>query len=181
MTIEECTERWGIQTEKIICRIENEFLLLNEKQLNYRIHVRHCNIREIMNCLYNSNARLLSEMDKSAPMAASNAGSREFVPGWAARVFLSHACPDHCRVNRRNGLHPPEGPPGNTVFSGLLAQENKLKDFISSGSTLDMNKKVVPFRLFGIVKLSLAETLEYMMGCQQSHITRARNLVKIQQ
>ncbi len=37
MTIAECAERWLIQIERNICLLENEFFMLNEEQLNYRI------------------------------------------------------------------------------------------------------------------------------------------------
>ncbi len=67
------------------------------------------------------------------------------------------------------------------VFSGLLEQQNKLKDFISVIHRLDMNKRIVPFRLFGLIKLSLAETLEYIMLVEKSHFTLARHLLKLQQ
>jgi hypothetical protein len=180
MTIEECTERWLIQIERIICLIENEFFLLNEEQLNYRLHVNRCNIGEIMSHLNNTNKRLILNLNQSIPMINAIEGKQEYAPGWAGRYFLSHARLNRCVSTTRNRTLPGEGSSVNTIFSALLEQENKLKELIISSTRLDVNRKVVPFWFSGILKLSLGETLEYLVHCQQSHFTQARHLLKIQ-
>ncbi len=180
MTIAECSERWLIQTEKIICLIENEFGILNEDQLNYRLHVRHCNIKEIMNLLYVHNSRFIPALNQRKQMAHSDTGKQEFSPGWISGYFLSHARLIRCVSAGRNRSLPPEGISGKSIISGLLEQEYALKEFISSGSLLDMNKRILPFALWGLIKLSAAETLEYMMIYHQVYFARARHLLLIQ-
>lgn len=180
MTIAECRERWLIQTERNICLIENEFGILNEDQFNYRQHVRHCNIKENMNFLYVRNSRLIPAMNRCKHMVNTVAGQQEFSPGWISGYFLSHARFVRCISARRNRHLPPEGISGKIILSRLLEQEYKLKEFISSSSPLDMNKRIVPFALWGLLKISLAETLEYMMLYHQGQFTRARHLLVIQ-
>lgn len=180
MTIEECTIRWLIQLEKFICPIENDFIMLNEEQLEYRLHVRRCNIREIMDHLLDINTRLIQGMNQSIHLVKAYEGRQEYAPGWPGAYFLSSAGFTRCSSRGKNRNFASEGNSGAHIFSALLQQENKLKDIISLSTSLDMNKKVVPFRLSGLIKLSLAETLEYNMLCQQSHFIQARHLLRLQ-
>lgn len=177
MTIKECSERWLIQVEKNICRIENEFCILNEAQLNYRLHIHHCNIKEIMGTLYHINASLLPYL--SQPADIKNHG-REYKPTLAGRYFHSRAWLSRCLNRKKSGLPLPDEVDSNRMFTGLLEQEKKLKEIISSCPRLDIHKKIVPFMLFGLIKLNLADTIEYIMICHQKYLTRARYLLKIQ-
>lgn len=179
MTRNECTERWMIQIERTICLIENEFLMLNEEKLGYRIHVHRCNIREIMDHLYFSNAGIIPSLNKGIMLAGPGAEKQEYRPGWAAKYLLSHIHLSRCTRPRYN--RPSLLVPGNKVFYELLEQQNKLTEFISIMSRLDINKKIVPFRLMGIIKLSLAEAMDYLIVYQKHHFTLARHLLKIQQ
>ena len=181
MTIDECAEQWLIQIERIICLLDNEFFILNEEQLNYKLHVRGCSIVEIMNQLYIINARLLVKMDQGMAMTEANEDKQEFDPGWTARYLLSHSHFTRCINPGRKAYFPfKRNITGNVLFR-LLEQQNKLKEFIMSSARVDMNKKIVPFRLLGIIKLSLAETMEYTIRCEKSHFALARHLLKLQQ
>lgn len=178
MTMEECSEKWLIQIEKFICLIENEFLMLNEKQLTYRLHIRHCNIKELMTAIYHTNAGLLASLNPSLPVVE---GIQKYKQTWVGRYFLSRAKVSRCLSKRENRFSLSKEIAPNRIFSDLLVQENKLKEVIYSGYRLDMNKKAVPFKLAGLIKLSLGETLDYIVIYQQRHFTRARYLLKIQQ
>jgi hypothetical protein len=181
MTIEECAERWLIQIERIICLLENEFFILNEEQLNYRLHVRGCSIREIMNHLFLKNARLLVMIDHGILTDEINEEKQDYEPGLTARYLLSHLRFTRClNPGRKVYLPSKRSIPANVMYR-LLEQQTKLKEFISLRSRMDMNKRVVPFRLMGIIKLSLAETLEYTVLCQKNHFAVARHLLKLQQ
>jgi hypothetical protein len=177
MTMDECRAGWLIQIERTICLIENEFLLLNEVQLDYRLHVHRCNIREIMNHLCFTNARLILALNQGIMMANDNEDKQEYVPGWTAGYLLSQARPTRCIRPGRNNSFAPE----MKIFYELLQQQSKLKEFISVMSRLEMNKRMVPFRFFGIIKLSLAETMEYIILYQKNHFVMARHLMKLQQ
>jgi len=180
MTVEECNKRWLIQIEQIICLTGQEFMILNEGQLNYRLHVRHCNIRQIIMHLIQTNARIINRMKQSLPKAYALVKNQEYKPSWAGRYFLAHARFTRCIYSgkRKNGQAAENS--GVTNFTLMLNQESELKEIIALSAQLDMNRKVVPFRLSGLIKLSMAETLEYIMLCQKSHITLARHLLKIQ-
>jgi hypothetical protein len=180
MTTDECMEKWLIQIERTVCLIENEFLMLNEEHLDYRLHVHRCNIREIMHHLYFSNARLILALNQGIMVADTHEEKQEYTPGWTAGYLLSHIRLTRCPLSGRN-KKPSPGISGIKVFYGLLEQQNKLKEFISFISRLDMNKKIVPSGIFGIIKLSLAETMDYVILYQKHHFILARYLLKIQQ
>jgi hypothetical protein len=179
MTIDECAEKWSIQIERIICILESEFLMLNEQQLTYRIHVRGCNIKEIMNQLYKLNAGLLHKMNQGISIPNEKKEKQEYEPGWPGKYFLSHTR-FSVIVKNEKMCFPSKSPAGNNVFHGILEQQNKLKEFISLSARLDINKKIVPFRLFGLIKLTFAEAIEYAVLCQKSHFAIARHLLKLQ-
>ncbi len=89
MTLEKCTERWLTQIERMIHFIENELLILNADQLNYRLHIRRCSILEIMNHLYLINSMLILKFNQGIVLANEYKEKQEYMPGRIARYVLS--------------------------------------------------------------------------------------------
>ncbi len=134
-----------------------------------------------MNQLYAINSGLLSKIEQGIALSEANEGKQEFDPGWIARYLLSHSRFTRCMNPGRKEYFPLKRKITGSAMHRLLDQQAKLKEHISSYARLNMNKRIVPFRLSGIIKLSLAETMEYAILCQKGHFAVARHLLKLQQ
>jgi hypothetical protein len=180
MRNEEIVEQWLADSERLISLINSEFNSLNEEQLNYSVHIRHCNIRQIMQRLAKINALLIIAIERAIPEAKASGSTQEYKPRCIVKYFLNRDRFIQCnrRGTDRNQHYP--GLQDESVFAILTGQQNKLKELIALCRPTDINKRLVPFGLFGLIRLSIGETLDYLFICQKSHCRLARNILMLQ-
>lgn len=180
MRNEEIIEHWMSDSDRLICLINSEFCPLSEEQLNYSVHIHRCNIRQIMHHLAKFNAPLIFAVERAIPEAKASGTMQEYKPRCMGKYVISHA--GFTRCNRR-GSEPNQHYPGlqnESIFAVLVRQQNKLKELIALCRPADMNKRLIPFGFFGLFRLSIGETLEYLFICQKSHFRLARNILMLQ-
>lgn len=180
MSIEEITEHWIADSDRIICLINSEFYHLSEIQLNYSVHVHRCNINQIMQHLVKFNAQLIAAVESAIPKANASGLKQEYKPGHLAKFMFRHA--EFTRCNRRDSnrnQHYP-GSQDESIFTILVKQHNTLKELIALCKQRDINKSLVPFGPSGIFRLSIGETLEYLFICQKNHFRLARRILMLQ-
>ncbi len=178
MTTNELAELFLKETERILCETQSEFIPLNEEQLQHSVHIEQCNIRQIMQRLVTRNARLIASIESALPLAGIAGKQQEYEPGCLAKYIMKRFKFSRCIMNRKSARnHPSRELSGGNIFEVIIHQQYQLKELITLCVQADMNKKVVPFRLFGKLKFSLAETLEYLFLCQRSYFRLARQLL----
>jgi hypothetical protein len=180
MRVEELTGQWLADADRSICLIGNEFATLNEKQLSYRVHIHRCNIRQIMQHLVKSNVSLITGIEHALPEAITSGKQPGFKAGWIGKYALRRAENIRCII-RNPGITSPEAlESAHGIITELIRQQNKLKDLIILCNKADLNIRLVPFMLFGLIKLSIGESVEYLFLCQKNHFRLARRILMLQ-
>lgn len=180
MLNEEIFEQWLSDSDRLICQINSEFCTLSEEQLNYSVHIKHCNIRQIMQRLAKINALLMVAIELAIPEAKTSGPKQEYKPYCMGKYFIRQARFIQCnkRGSERNQHSP--GLQDESIFTVIVNQLNTLKELIALCRPTDINKKLIPFGYFGLFRLSIGETLEYLYICQKNHFRLARKILMLQ-
>lgn len=173
MRAQELAAQLRADCDQIIYLINSDLSNLNEQQLAYSVHINRCNIRQIMQHLMNFNAMLIADIEKAICGMKPDGNHQVYKRHCLSKIALRRA--ERLRCNRRDFVRNHEYPPSRdeNTFLILVNQQNKLKELIALGEQTAINKKVIPFRFFGLLKLSIGEALEYLLICQKSHFRLA--------
>lgn len=180
MRVEELTEQWLADIERIICLTGSEFAPLNEKQFNYSVHIHRCNTRQILLHLLKCITPLILALEHALRETDTPGRLQGFHAGWIGKY--AHRRAEHIRcIRKKQGIKGYESrEPGHRIIEELIKQQNKLKELILLCNKADLNKRVIPFLFFGVIKLSIGETMEYLILCQKNHFRLTRRILMLQ-
>lgn len=180
--MEEAAAQWIAETDRIIGLVQHEFIHLDEKQFHYKVHLSHCSISQIIQHILSTNRRLISSIELAIPVAHSTVQPEEYNPGYLRKYILNRKGFVSCNPNRIPGQDDDfRNLTTRILISKIIGQQNRIKELITLCKSLDMNRRVVPFRFFGLIKLSIAETIDYLILHQKSHFVMARHILMLQQ
>lgn len=182
MKMEVLSAHWLAETEQIIDWVQHTFIQLNEKQLTNNLHVSHCNIRQLMEHVLSNNQRLLACIECAILRAESIGIQKEYNPSYLGKYILNQIGFTMCTAKIKSNEKLTYGKKSaETIFLEIIDQQNRLKDLITLCKSLDMNSRIVPFRLFGLIKLSIAEIIDFLILDQKKHFIMARHIRMLQQ
>jgi hypothetical protein len=164
---------WQDETDRIARIITDEFSGLNASQYNYSLHVRSCSILELIINLISVNEKFIAVLESYVP-GNSCIGDQNYSQGWLIKYLLPVFRPKTCRKSS-NLIHNYKNP-----FDVLELQQQKLKSLLNRCIYFDMNRKIVPIGLFGIIRISLGNYFEYMFAFQRRQIIMARAILMVQ-
>lgn len=174
--------QWIAETDRIIGLMQHEFIHLNEKQLHYKVHVSSCNISQIILHVLSTGKSLLNCIERAMPVAKSIVQQEEYKPGYLVKYLFNRMSIKKCRPKRKIDKYiDTREQSSENLFQKIIDQQMRIKELVTLSKSLDMNKRVVPFYLFGLVKLSIAETFDYLILYQESHFRMARHILMLQQ
>jgi hypothetical protein len=172
MQIVDFCEYWHSAALRNIRIIEDEFSNLDEQQLNITVHIHSCSIKELMSNLTIINDRFFTLIQKA--IKKSGTYYKAYKPGRLCSPFTGPFKPDMCKKLPRVFME------NEQVFILLRHQQEELNKLISQAMTSDLNRKVIPFALLGILKFSIGDGFQYLLNYQDHHIIRARRILMIQ-
>jgi hypothetical protein len=144
------------------------------------VHVLRCNTRQILLHLLKCITPLIAALEHTLRLAETSGRLQGFKAGWIGKYALSRAEQFRCILKKYGFNKYDSREPGHRIIAELLIQQNKLKELILLCNRADLNKRVIPFLLFGVIKLSIGETMEYLILCQKSHFRLARRILMLQ-
>lgn len=181
MNTEERTTQWLTETERVIQMIRQDFTGLSESQLSYTVHVNRCNIWQIMIHVANYNARLYAGIVNALPRVQTIGTQQEYKPDWVEKLIFERVPLTRCIARKISGQAAPiDSLQIDLIFQEILDQQYKLKELIEKCKTLDINKRVVPFWLFGLIRLSLAGAIDNLILNQKHQFIKARHILMLQ-
>jgi len=88
---------------------------------------------------------------------------------------------NRCSTKRRSDQNNPDRKlSSEEIFSAIIRQQYKLREIIALSRDLDINRKIIPIQLFGLIRMSIAETLDYLFHYQANYFNTARHLLLLQ-
>lgn len=178
----EYAARWIAETERVIDLVQHEFMYLEEKQIYYKVHVNHCNIHQIILHVLSTNKSLIACLERAVPVAKPVVHHEEYKPGCLGRYLFERIGLKKCRPKRKSDQYTDiREQSSKNLFLEIIDQQMRIKELVTLCKTLDKNSRVVPFYLFGLVKLSIAETFDYLILHQKSQFRMARHILMLQQ
>lgn len=163
-------DKWKNEADRNLRIILEEFGQLNADQLNYSSHIYRCSIIEIMSNLSKVNDGIIAPLEIRRHYETR---IREFRISRTRMMLLEYSRNHRCRKGQSTG-HPAD------VFELLKYQQHQLKIQIDKLNNADLNCRLRTLRLFRIVKLTVGESIEYLLNCQWQHITQARRILMLQ-
>jgi len=179
MRVEEFAAKYRANCDHFIGQLNSDISKLNEKQLNYSPHIKRCSIRQIMEHLVKLNNSLISAIEQAVSTMKTGGMQADYKRGGLAKMAIRHAEHIHCYRGESGQDHEYIDSQDENIFLILVKQQNKLKELIALCEQADINKKVIPFWFFGLLKLSIGETLEYLFICQKSHFRLAKQIMML--
>jgi len=172
MQVVDYCEHWHSAALRNIRIIDDEFSNLDERQLNFTVHIHSCSIKELMSNLTLINDRFFRLIQKAIEKAGTN--YKAYKPRRPGSSITGPVKSDMCKKFLRVIME------NEQVFVLLHHQQEELNKLISQAMTSDLNRKVIPFALLGILKFSTGDAFQYLLNCQDHHIIRARRILMIQ-
>lgn len=181
MKMEALVASWMAEAESIARLVKDDFMPLNEQQLTYRVHVSQCNIRQLMEQVLSNNRRLLDGIEQAIPFAKATKGQQEYQPGFMGKYILDRMASARCNTKetKDQGVDVEDLSP-EMLFLKITGQQNRFKELVTLCMSVDMNSSMVPFRLHGLIRLSIGEALEYLVLYQKRRFIMARHMVMLQ-
>lgn len=180
--MEEHSGLWMAETDRIIGLVQHEFIHLDEKQFYYKVHVSHCSISQIILHVLSTNKNLFACIERAMPVANSIVCQEEYKQGYLAKYLFNRMSIKKCRPKRKIDPYTDiREQSAENLFPKIIDQQMRIKELVTLCKSLDMNRRVVPFYLFGLVKLSIAETFDYLIFYQKHQFRIARHILMLQQ
>jgi hypothetical protein len=174
MNAEELSREFILETNRVICLIERDFMHLTENQLHYQAHINHGNIGQIMLELTTANEKLLSMIDQALPSIKFSVTLPEYRRNFIAKYILARV---DFRYEFQNYQKPMYIRETDILFEKIIHQQQKIKEFALLCLQVDLNQRAIPFPLFRMIRLSLAETLDYLILRQKAALIKSRNIL----
>lgn len=182
MKMEELAAKWIAETDRIIYLVQHEFIHLDEKHFHYKVHVSRCSISQIILHLLSTNQSLFDCIERVMPVAKSIGYQQEYKPGYLVKYLFSRMSINKCRPDKKIDQYTDmREQSAENLFPKIIDQQMRIKELVTLCKSLDINRRVVPFCLFGLVTLSIAETFDYLIFYQKSQFRMARHILMLQQ
>lgn len=163
-------DKWQDEADRNIRIILEEFGNLNADKLNYSSHIKQCSIIEIMSNLIKVNHQILNPFELRQPHRKRIS---KFRINNLRMLLLQYSGIHSCRKGQQSES-------ATAVFELLSNQQKILKALLLKLNETDLNCRIGALSLFRIIKLTVGESIEYLMYCQWQHITQARRILMLQ-
>jgi hypothetical protein len=110
----------------------------------------------------------------AAEAATREHGSFEVKSTWLGKKFIAMMHPDNQKKLKTFArMNPSNSNLTKAVLNEFLKHQNDLLDALKNISNANLNKGRIPVEFFKLIKLSLAEALQFVIVHEQRHVNQA--------
>jgi uncharacterized damage-inducible protein DinB len=166
------------QTETIAHTVEEKFSALPDEKLNAKPGPDSWSILECVEHLNLYNQYYLTALE----VAASKSGvakTKELKYTWIGKKSIAMMHPSNVKKQKTfKKMIPGKSRLTRDVLTTFLNDQQRILRLIEKSFQLDVTKSLVPVEFFKLLKMNMAETLEFVIVHEQRHLIQAENVFK---
>lgn len=157
--------------------VQQNFLHLTDDNLNWKEGPSRWSILECCEHLNRYNNYYIPAI-KSAIRSADGSHDQVISSTWIGKKSISMMHPD----NRKKQLTFKKMNPANSalnrdVLNTFLREQSELLTLLNEAEAINVNEKKVPVEFFRLLKMTIAEGLEFIVVHEQRHIDQAKRII----
>ena len=158
----------------------NEFESLPESDLNWKQHPKKWSILECLEHLNRYSHYYHAEIKKAIARShiLSTKVDHEAKSTWMGKKFIAMMHPNNTTKHKTFArMNPTEGSLKREVIYKFLRNQQELVTILEDALKVDLNKASIPVEFFKILRMNLADALQFVVVHEQRHLKQA-NAVK---
>lgn len=166
------------QTERIIQTVETKFIALPDDRLNLKPAADKWSVLECFEHLNLYSQYYLTALE-SAISRTAPAQPQEMKYTWIGKKSVAMMHPSNMKKQKTfKKMIPAKSKLTRDVLATFLNDQQRILRMIEKASLLNISKAVVPVEFFKLLKMNIAETLEFVIVHEQRHLIQAENVLK---
>lgn len=178
MKTSELLSQLKTQTEQVITTVEKELTNLPDDQLNYKPAADSWSILECFEHLNLYNQYYLTASES----AISKAGGQrvdDFKYTWIGKKSVAMMHPSNTKKQKTfKKMIPSKSKLNRDVLATFLNDQQRILRLIKEAQNVDAIKSLVPVEFFKLLKMNIAETLEFVIVHEQRHLLQSQRVLK---
>lgn len=163
------------QTQTIIRDVETKFKSLPEAQLNFKPTSEKWSVLECFEHLNLYSQYYLTALETAINNAAQTQ-PQEVKYTWIGKKSIAMMHPSNTKKQKTfKKMIPSKSKLTTDVLATFLNDQQRILRMIEKASALSISKAVVPVEFFKLLKMNIAETLEFVIVHEQRHLIQAEN------
>ena len=171
ITLEQLQQAVSSQYQTIV----TELSTLDSQALNYKPTLESWSILECLEHLNRYARYYLPELQTAMAVSAGFAGANQPIKRtWLGNYSIKMADPANTKKAKTlKHLNPNNSLLTQQTISEFIEHQNALLDLLKHAGKTDLNRKAIKLEFMKLLKLRIAETLEFVVLHQQRHLQQA--------
>lgn len=166
------------QTEKIIQTVETKFNPLPDAQLNFKPAADKWSILECFEHLNLYSQYYLTALETAAAKASPST-TQEMKYTWIGKKSIAMMHPSNTKKQKTfKKMVPAKSTLTRDVLATFLNDQQRILRLIAKSEKLNTTKALVPVEFFKLLKMNIAETLEFVIVHEQRHLLQAEAITQ---
>jgi hypothetical protein len=166
------------QTRSIISTVESKFSTLPDDQLNFKPEAKRWSILECFEHLNLYNQYYLSSAEWAADKATS-ASVQEMKYTWIGKKSIAMMHPTNVKKQKTfKHMIPAKSHLTRDVLATFLNDQQRILRLIERATLVNVTKSAVPVEFFKLLKMNIAETIEFILVHEERHLHQAERASK---
>lgn len=165
------------QTEAIIHTVETKFSTLPDEKLNTKPAADSWSILECFEHLNLYSQYYLTALEVAANKAGASK-SQELKYTWIGKKSIAMMHPSNVKKQKTfKKMIPVKSRLTRDVLATFLNDQQRILRLIEKSFQLDVTKSLVPVEFFKLLKMNIAETLEFVIVHELRHLQQAERVL----
>jgi uncharacterized damage-inducible protein DinB len=177
MTATEFLNLSSQQVNEIANTVKESFTNLTDEALNRKAHQHSWSILECFEHLNRYNAYYLDRLEMAIANAAEPA-SESKVSTWIGKKSISMMHPSNKTKHKTfKKMNPASSALSRSVLETFLSDQERLLSIIRKATGSNIYRKSVAVEFFKLLRMTVAETIEFTIVHEQRHLLQAQRLL----
>jgi uncharacterized damage-inducible protein DinB len=165
------------QAEAIIHAVETKFNSLPDDKLNAKPAADRWSILECFEHLNLYSQYYLTALEVAVGKTAG-AQPQDLKYTWIGKKSIAMMHPSNAKKQKTfKKMIPAKSRLTRDVLATFLNDQQRILRLIAKASSLDVTKSLVPVEFFKLLKMNIAETLEFVIVHEQRHLQQAEGVL----
>jgi hypothetical protein len=172
-------EKLKQEANLITSLVKSEFLTLDPVQLNFRAEKSQWSILECFEHLNRYYRFYIPEIRSAISKAKPNTGDVEVSSTWIGRLSISLMHPDNKSKKKTfKHMNPIHSQLSVNTIKEFLSFQQEMILLIESAKGIDLNSRLVRMEFLKMLRMNLAESLEFVVIHIKRHVYQAEAISK---
>jgi hypothetical protein len=169
------------QIKEITKEAEVQFLSLGIEKLNWKESPQQWSILECFEHLNRYNRYYNAALEKAIKEAKVIPGAIPYKPKWLGKFFIRMMDPQNTKKHKTlKHLNPQNSNLKRDTLTEFIGHQTHLLHLAGAAQRVDLNVKAVPVEFLRMLKLSIGDTLRFILVHEQRHLQQAENTLQKQ-